>query len=336
MASRLSLPSRFGINLPGVEVRKHMETARYADRAGVDSIWVIETRLTTDAIVPMSAYASATDRLRIGAGVIPMWTRNPALIAQTFATLDLLAPGRVILGLGAWWDPLARRAGVNREKPLRAMREVVESVRLLLSMEGPVTYRGEYVHMDGLYLDHGGTEPHDVKVYVAAVGPQMLRMAGHIADGVVLNANHTVGAVRQAVEEIGKGAESAGRSIDQLDLVEPIRLAVTRDKRRTLNAAKPRLAMYLAQQPHIEGPTEADPELARRIKAVIPWPATERQVMEGARLVPDELVESLGCYGDEDEVSARLSEYVSAGVTLPIVGGESRETIDFMLSLASR
>jgi 5,10-methylenetetrahydromethanopterin reductase len=328
--------ARFGITLPGTDVRRHMETARYCDRAGVDSIWVIETRLTTDAVAPMAAYASATDRIRIGSGVIPMWTRNPALIAQTFATLDLLAPGRIVLGLGAWWDPLAGRAGVRREKPLRAMREVVESARLLFSMKEPVTYRGQYVHMDRLYLDHGGSDPHEVKIYVAAVGPQMLRLAGRIADGVVLNSNHTVGAVRSAVEQIGRGAESAGRSLADIERVEPIRLRVTRDKKQALKDAKPRLAMYLAQQPHIEGPTEVDPELAGRVKAVIPWPATEQQVMDGARLIPDELVDSLGCYGDEDEVRERLTEYIAAGVTLPTVSGESRETIDFMAGIKPR
>ena len=91
------LPNRFGITLPGAGVRDHLELARYADRVGVDSIWVIETRLTTDAISPLAVYASATERIRLGAGVLPLWTRNPALIAQTFATLDMLVPGRMIL-----------------------------------------------------------------------------------------------------------------------------------------------------------------------------------------------------------------------------------------------
>ena len=215
------LPNRFGITLPGAGVRDHLELARYADRVGVDSIWVIETRLTTDAISPLAVYASATERIRLGAGVLPLWTRNPALIAQTFATLDMLVPGRMILGLGGWWEPLASRTGAVRKKPLRAMREVVESVRSLLAMNEPVTYQGEYVHMDRLYLDHGGTSPHDVKIYIGAVGPQMLRLAGRIADGVVLNSNHTVDAVRRAVEEIKKGAELAGRSLDDVDRVKP-------------------------------------------------------------------------------------------------------------------
>ena len=324
------LPNRFGIGLPGTNIRQNMELARYADQKGVDSIWVIETRLAADAITPLAVYASATDRIRLGTGIIPLWTRNPALIAQTFATLDLLAPGRVILGLGAWWEPLATRTGVKREKSIRAMREVIESVRLLLSLKEPVTYHGEYVHMEDLYLDHGETKPHDVKIYIAAVGPQMLRLAGRIADGVVLNANHTVDSIRREVEEIKRGAESAGRSLDEIDRVAPMRIEVTRDKKQALLEAKPRIAQYLAQQPHIEGPMEVDPELTERLKAMIPWPASEQQIMDGAKLIPDDVVESLGCYGDEDEVRARLREYIDAGMNSPTISSASKDTIDFL------
>lgn len=321
---------RFGITLPGTNVRENIEVAQYADSKGVDSIWVIETRLTTDAIGPMAVYASATDRVRLGSGVIPLWTRNPALIAQSFATLDLLAPGRVILGLGAWWEPLATRTGVNRQKLIRAMREVVESVRMLLSMEEHVTYHGEYVYMEDLYLDHGRTQAHDVKVYIAAVGPQMLRLGGRIADGVVLNSFHTVGAVERAVGEIKKGAESAGRSLDEVERVILLTVRVTDDKKQALLEDKPGLAQYLAQQPHIEGPTEVDPELTQRVKALIPWPANEQQYMEGAKLIPDDLVESLGCYGDEDEVRAQIRAYLKAGATMPIASDGSKENIDFL------
>ena len=321
---------RFGIVLPGTNLRQNIELAQYADRSGVDSVWVIETRLATDAIGPMAVYASATDRIKLGSGIIPMWTRNPALIAQSFATLDILAPGRIILGLGAWWEPLATRTGVKRRKVIRAMREVVESVRRLLSMEGPVTYSGEYVYMEDLYLDHGGTEPHDVKVYLAAVGPQMLRLAGRVADGVVLNAFHPVSAVENAVGEIQKGAESVGRSMSEIDRVMLLPIEVTDNKKQVLQQAKPLLAQYVAQQPHIQEPTGIDPELAGRLKELIPWPATEQQYVEGAKLIPDDLVELLGCYGDADEVRARLRSYIDAGVTMPIASNASRETIDFL------
>ena len=323
-------PRRFGIVLPGNAVRENLDLARYADTRGVDSLWVIETRLSTDAVGPLSAYASFTDRIKVGSGIIPIWTRNPALVAQSFATLDLLAPGRVILGLGAWWEPLASRTGVRRVRPLRMMREMVESVRMLLSMEGPVNYEGEFVHMEELYLDHGELEPHDVKIYIGGVGPRMLRLAGGIADGVVLNNYQTADAVRRGVAEIRAGAEAAGRSLDEIERVKLLLVRMTRNKRAALQAIKPRLAQYLAQQPHIEGPSGADPELSERLRATIPWPATYQQCVEGGNLISDELVESLVCCGDPDEVRARIGEYMDAGATVPIVSSPNRAAIDFM------
>ena len=325
-----NLQARFGLTLSPTGVRQQLELAKYADRKGADSLWVIETRLVSDAIGPMAVYAAATERARVGSAVLPLWTRNPALIASTFATLDLLAPGRIVMGLGAWWEPLASRVGVKRQKAVGAMREVIESVRLLLSMKDEVNYHGDYVHMEQLYLDHGGSRPHDVKVYIGAVGPQMLRLAGRIADGVILNNQHTVAATRKAVEHVKQGAESAGRSLDQIERMKLLQINVHRDKKRLLQEIKPRLALYLAQQPHIEGPTEADPELVQRIKAIISWPATPEQAMEGAKLIPDELPESLGCFGDEDNVRARLGEYIDAGVTVPIAAQPTMETVGFL------
>ena len=325
--------NRFGVTLPGSNLRDNIQLARAAEQRGAASVWVIETRLTTDAVVPMAVYASATARVHLASGVIPLWTRNPALIAQTFATLDMLAPGRIILGLGAWWEPLASRTGVERRKPIRAMREVVESVRLLLAREGPVDYDGEFVHMDGLFLDHGAPGSHDVKVYIAAVGPQMLRLAGRIADGVVLNVNHTVGAVRRSIAEVKAGAESAGRSLDEIDRVKLLPVVVTNDKKRALDRAKPGFALYLAQQPHIEGPAEVEPALAERARELIPWPATRGEQTDAAALIPDEVVEKLGCYGDADEVRGRLRLFREAGVTTPVVGGATDETMAFMSTL---
>ena len=77
-------------------------------------MWQADSRLVRDAVVPMAAFAAATERIKIGSGVIDIWTRNPARLASTFSTLDDLAPGRILCGLGAWWDPLATKVGIDR------------------------------------------------------------------------------------------------------------------------------------------------------------------------------------------------------------------------------
>ena len=151
-------------------------------------MWQAESRLVREATVPMAAFLSCTERIKVGSGVVNNWTRNPALLASTFSTLDDLAPGRVILGIGAWWDPLAQKVGIDRSRPLKAMRETIEAVRALLADE-TVTYDGEFVHLDGVELDyvHQERRPKDVPIYLGATGMKMMELTGEIADGVVLN-----------------------------------------------------------------------------------------------------------------------------------------------------
>ncbi len=134
-----------------------LEMARYAESKGFSEIWQADTRLARDCVVLMSAFLARTQTLRLGSGVLPLWTRNPAVIAATWSTLWELAgrvngKGRVMLGLGAWWEPIAGRVGVNRRKPLTAMREHIEAIRALFSME-EVTYQGEFVRLDRVRLD---------------------------------------------------------------------------------------------------------------------------------------------------------------------------------------
>src|SRR4026209_129339 len=141
------------------DLRDGLDYARYAEAYGFEAVWQDESRLVRDAIVPMAAYAAVTERIKVGSGVVNNWTRNIGLLAATFVTLDDLAPGRIIPGIGAWWDRLAARVGITRRKPLLAMREAVEATRRLLAMER-VIYDGEFVHLTDVEIDavHGRRE----------------------------------------------------------------------------------------------------------------------------------------------------------------------------------
>src|SRR4029079_18794408 len=122
------------------------------------------------------------------------------------------------LGLGAWWDPLAAKVGIQRDKPLRVMREVVTAVRALLANE-TVTFDGTYVHLDGVELDYVYQErrPKDVPIYIGATGMQMMELSGEIADGVVLNYLVSPDYNVRAIEALERGAAKAGRSLDDID-----------------------------------------------------------------------------------------------------------------------
>ena len=191
---------------------------QYAEQKGFEAVWQAESRLVRDAVVPMAAFAATTHRIKVGSGVINNWTRNAALIAATFLTLDDLAPNRILLGIGAWWDPLAQNVGIERRKPLTAMREVVTTVRRLLARER-VTFHGEFVRLTDVELDvvHGRKEPRNVPIYIGATGMQMMELAGEIADGVVLNYLVSPKYNAQAMEHLDIGAKLSGRRAEDLD-----------------------------------------------------------------------------------------------------------------------
>ena len=302
------------------DIREGIELVRYAEAKGFDAVWQADSRLVRDAVVPMAAFGATTDRIRIGSGVIDCWTRNPARLASTFSTLDDLAPGRMICGLGAWWDPLAAKVGIDRSRPLKVMREVVEALRGLLNNE-TVTMDGYHVHLDGVELDyvHQERRPKDVPIYIGATGMQMMELTGEIADGAVLNylvsPSYNVG----ALEALARGAAKAGRTLDDIDRPQLIVCSVDDDRQAALDGARLLVTQYLGQQPHIMKASGVPQELLDEIGKVLTWPATHDEVVAASRLVPDDIVQMITASGTPDEVRAKVDEYVASGCTCPIL-----------------
>ena len=308
-----------------------IEYVQYAEDRGFEAVWQAESRLVRDAIVPMAAYAATTRKIKIGSGVINNWTRNAALTAATFLTLDDLAPDRILLGIGAWWDPLAKNVGIDRRKPLLAMREHITVVRDLLAMKN-VTFHGEFVNVDGIELDivHGRREPRNVPIYIGATGPQMLALAGEIADGVLLNYLVSPAYNATALEQIEKGAR-LGKSIDDIDRPQLVVCSVDTNRKRALDGARKLVTQYLGQQPHIMKASGVSTELLDEIHQVLTWPATEEQIERAMELVPDDVVQLITASGTPDEVRAKVREYVAAGCTCPVLyplGDDVRLMID--------
>ena len=158
----------------------------------------------------------------------------------------------MILGIGAWWDPLAAKVGVTRDRPLRAMREIVATVRALLAGE-TVTFDGEFVHLDGVELDyvHQERRPKDVPIVIGATGMQMMRLAGEIADGALLNYLVSPAYNKTAVEALAEGAAKAGRDVDDIDRPQLVVCSMDDDRDSALDAARLLVTQYLGQQPHI-------------------------------------------------------------------------------------
>jgi 5,10-methylenetetrahydromethanopterin reductase len=301
-------------------IREGMEFVKYAEQKGFDAVWQAESRLVREATVPMAAFASVTERIKVGSGVVDCWSRNPARLAATFSTLDDLAPGRVILGIGAWWDPLAAKVGISRERPLRAMREIVTAVRGLLANE-TVTYHGDFVHLDGVELDYVYQErrPKDVPIYIGATGLQMMELTGEIADGAVLNYLVSPDYNQQAIEALEKGAAKAGRSLSDIDRPQLVVCSVHEDRKTALDMARLMVTQYLGQQPHIMKASGVPQSLLDKVGEVLTWPATHEQVVAASKLVPDEIVQMLTASGTPEDARRQVAHYMRNGCTCPIL-----------------
>jgi 5,10-methylenetetrahydromethanopterin reductase len=313
-------------------LREAIGYARYAEERGFEAVWQAESRLVREATVPMAAYAASTERIGIGSGVVNCWTRNVGLLAATFVTLDDLAPGRIKLGIGAWWDPLAEKVGIERRHPLIVMREVVEACRRLLAME-TVSLFGEHVRLDGVEIDvvHGDRRPRDVPIYIGATGMRMMELAGEIGDGVLLN--YLVGPRynETAMTHLTTGAARAGRRLEDIDRPQLVVCSLDADRDAALDRARELVTQYLGQQPHIGKASGVDEGLLERIREVLTWPAGPAEIRAAMRLVPDDVVQTVAAAGTAEECRAKVREYVDAGCTCPILyplGDDVRAMID--------
>ena len=282
-------------------------------------MWQAESRLVREATIPLAAFGAATERIKLGSGVVSMWVRNPAFLAATFSTLDDLAPGRVILGIGAWWDPLAAAVGVSRDKPLRAMREIVTTVRALLANE-TVTFDGEFVHLDGVELDYVHQERRPE-------GRPDRHRRHRDADDEARGRDRRRRAAQlprlARVQRDGRSTRSPrarprpGRDVDDIDRPQLVVCSMDDDREAALDAARLLVTQYLGQQPHIMKASGVSAELLDEIGSVLTWPATHEQVVAASKLVPDSVVQLITASGTPDECRDKVSEYVKAGLHVP-------------------
>jgi 5,10-methylenetetrahydromethanopterin reductase len=314
------------------DLRDGLDYVRYAEEKGFEAVWQAESRLVRDAIVPMAAYAAVTNRIKIGSGVINNWTRNIGLLAATYLTLDDLAPNRIICGIGAWWDPLARNVGIDRRKPLTAMKETVLVMKRLLNMER-VTFHGEFINVDGIELDvvHGRREPRNVPIFIGATGDQMMEMTGEICDGAVLNYCVPPEYNLKALELLEKGAKKSGRTLDAIDRPQLVVCSVDKDHDRAIDTTRELLTQYLAQQPHIAKASGVSSDIVAEIQTILGWPATHEQIQKAKHLVPEDLILRITASGTPYEARSKVAEYMKYGCTCPIlypVGGDYKLLID--------
>ncbi len=312
----------FGL-LNNLNIQESVEIARRAEELQYESVWFAEHNFSRDAVSICAAVSAMTSRVRIGPCVVPIFTRSALLLATTFATLDELSNGRIVLGVGAGSRLLIRAQGLNYDKPLTALREYIEACRAVWGAHGShVSYEGSIVSLQDAELDF---EPvrRDIPIYIGATGPKACELTGEIADGVLLNAFLGTDYVTRTMPLLKAGAERGGRSLDGWDVGIMLVTCLADSKREARNYLRPLVAVYLSRLPDIAKQTSVWGERWDQMSAAV----AQGGGGGGSRFVSDELVDEVTINGTEKDVKEGLDAYVAAGVNLPIIvpfGGERR------------
>lgn len=325
-------------------LRDYRRYARMAEDLGYESVWVTEPRLARDAFTGMALAAAATDRLRIASAVVNNWTRGPGVMASTVAALESLAPRRITLGIGAYWDPLAAKQGIQRRKPVTAMREYIDIVRGLLRLER-VTYHGEIytvvdLELDGAHADELGyedlysTTPMPVPIVIGATGPRMLDLAAEIADGVILTSALPLSYVSDAARTLRLKRQRSAREQEPFQISKILMVSVT-NQARSSDSVRKKITRYLGQQPHVRAVSGLSESTLTQIQSETGgWPPRPGGIESAMELVTDQVVDRFAVVGSLNECRARIGEYVAAGVDLPILKIEGGDFEDVLRSLA--
>lgn len=298
-----------------IPVKICIDAAELAEERGFGCVWKGESN-SRDPLVLLTAYAARTSRLELGTAIYHMYGRSPVTLGIQAATLNEYTDGRLILGLGVANETIAAWHGDTYDRPLRRMREYVDIVR--------ATYAGERVEYEGDF--HSSTRgfklafeppPYPLRIMLAALGPQMAKLAGKISDGVVINMANPA-RVREIVGWCREGAESAGRDPAGFEVVTKLRVALHEDAAHAKQTLKKVLTFYALQNGYSQmlrgmGFTD-EVERIRDAYAQDGFRAARGQVS-------DELFAGVPMFAGSslDGLAERLEAYREAGVTRMIV-----------------
>jgi alkanesulfonate monooxygenase SsuD/methylene tetrahydromethanopterin reductase-like flavin-dependent oxidoreductase (luciferase family) len=286
--------------LAGPDFQASLRHVQLADELGYDSVWVTNN-VTREAFVLLTAYACNTKRIAVGTDIVQIHTRHPAVMAQQALSLNDISGGRFRLGLGVSHAPNIEGAlGLRMGRPLELMREYVGILRQAFA--GPVNHEGQNFRVCWDYTMPRKPPP----LYIAALNPRMLELAGEIADGVLLWLPPVDYVRDTVVPRVRAGRDRAGKSLDGFEIICPVPAAVVDDPSAGWESFRTELVRYCNL-----------PFYQKEFRNAGYGVEVDAFLQEKA--VPQRLAEALGVCGSAAEVRSMVSRFVSAGVTLPLI-----------------
>jgi probable F420-dependent oxidoreductase len=318
------------ISLGGGPLQERLAIAREAEDLGYTSLWVAEVA-GPDALVSLGALALNTTKADLATGVIPIQIRTPGAMAMSFLTINEFSGGRAIAGLGVSSPIIVERwHGASYDKPLTAMRECVTIMRQLFT-EGRSKFEGK-VYRSDFRLGIRQAAPRPPRIYMGVLNPPMLRLAGEIADGVLMNYTPPA-AVGEMIEEIHEGARHAHRDPSTIDIGIYARMCITPDEDKAIDAFKRELATYAFVETYNKmfsryGLAEEFAEVRKL------WQAGKRE--EAPRAISDASARKIAAFGPSQAGRDFIAQFRAAGVTHPVVfpiGPGATQTRDYLTTM---
>lgn len=284
-----------------------------AEKTGFDCIWITDHFNNRNVYVSLAIISAYTDRIKFGPGVTNPYLIHPVVTAQAVATLDEIAPGRVVCGLGVGDKTTLQMVNVEQKKPLATIKETVQIIRGLASGKR-FRHEGKIFKISGAKLNFKVRNP--IPIFVGAQGPKMLALAAEIGDGVLINASHPKD-VEYAVARIKEGAEKAGKSLKDLEISAYTSFSVARKHEKAVKAATPVVAYIVAGCPPMVLERHGIPiEEASKIRDAI-----VRGDWKGAfSLVSNDMIEAFSICGTPEECIEKIDKLAKLGVTQIVAG----------------
>jgi 5,10-methylenetetrahydromethanopterin reductase len=312
-----------------------LEVCREAERAGASSLWFAQHMGYRDAIVWAAAAASVTERATLVPTAISPYLWPPLPVAMAISTLGELAPGRVTLNVSVGNLLNLSESGVEPVHPIAVLRDYVTALRALWA-GAPVEHEGKLHKLRGakMVFDQGRQYP----IYIASTGPQMLKLAGEISDGVLLSAGLTLASTRRCLEFASAGAKEKNRDPAGLRKCSFINFNVSKDGATARAAILRKLAFLFRNRGHADNIGTSNLDIDH--PAIIA--AHARHDFDAAvKLLPAEAANAFAVAGTPSECRARLEEYLSVGLDEPVieVSGNAEErklALDVVREIARR
>jgi len=284
-----------------------------AEKIGFEYLWITDHFNNRNVYVSLAIASAYTERIKFGPGVTNPYLVHPGVTAQAVATLNEIAPGRVVCGLGAGDKTTLQMLNLEQRKPLRTIRESVEIIRGITSGK-TLEMQGKIFNVAGAKLNFKIANP--IPIFIGAQGPKMLELAGEIGDGVLINASHPKD-VENAMTFIGRGIEKAGKELNDLNISAYTSFSVASSYDKASKAVVPVVAYIVAGSPEIILERhEIRAEVANKIREAI----VHRRWKEAFSPVNTEMVEAFSICGTPETCVDKIHRLLKAGVNQIVAG----------------